>query len=311
MRGHELLIAVWLPCTAAASICHGVETLVTADVVRDKKVTTIPKCHFNDEAAVSEASEDKEGFLVHEVDSPYQKGKTQVYVLTPDRMDNGRQYPVVYVLPVEPGDGTQHGDGLVEIKKLDVHNKFGVIAVMPTFSDWPWYCDHPTDPGIRQETYFVKVVVPLIERTYPVLPAPAGRLLLGFSKSGLGAFTLLLRHPDFFGRAAAWDAPLKMAEPNLVFGTQENFDNYRVSTLLENGAAKLKTHGRLAMIGYSRSAKYRPHHQAIHDQMTRLGIPHDYRDVLHEEHDWRSGWLEDAVKFLVVGQDESPAVAVD
>ena len=30
-----------------ASICHGVEILATADVIRDKKVTTIPKCRFD------------------------------------------------------------------------------------------------------------------------------------------------------------------------------------------------------------------------------------------------------------------------
>ena len=30
-----------------ASICHGVEILATADVIRDRKVTTIPKCRFD------------------------------------------------------------------------------------------------------------------------------------------------------------------------------------------------------------------------------------------------------------------------
>ena len=329
-----------------ASICHGVEILATADVIRGKKVTTIPKCRFDVEAVgavyVSDpvvrsgnllcargkkdlspwlkqfvemieeslpekvgkassagAAKDKDGFVVHEVDSPYQKGKTQICVLAPDRMEKDKQYRVVYVLPVEPGNGTEHGNGLVEIKKLDLHNRFGIIFVMPTFSDWPWYCDHPTDPMVRQETYFVEVVVRFIEKTYPSLSTQEGRLLLGFSKSGLGAFTLLLRHPDFFGRAAAWDAPLKMAKPNQIFATQENFDKYQVSTLLTKEATKLKTHSRLAIIGYSKFAKYRPHHQAIHEQMARLDIPHKYQDVCHGKHDWRSGWLEDAVRFLV------------
>ncbi|MBD3378470.1 hypothetical protein GF406_25810 [candidate division KSB1 bacterium] len=30
-----------------AFICHGEEILATADVIRDKKVTTIPKCRFD------------------------------------------------------------------------------------------------------------------------------------------------------------------------------------------------------------------------------------------------------------------------
>jgi hypothetical protein len=59
-----------------------------------------------------------------------------------------------------------------------------------------------------------------------------GLLLLGFSKSGWGAlFSLLLRHPDVFGKAAAWDAPLVMDSPGRhgngdIFGTPENFEKY-------------------------------------------------------------------------------------
>jgi S-formylglutathione hydrolase FrmB len=254
----------------------------------------------SNKAIVSKATRDRDGFLVHEVESPHQKGKTQVYVLTPDNMEAGKKYPVVYVLPVEPGNGTKWGNGLVEIKKLDLHNKLGIIFVMPTFSDWPWYCDHPTNPQLEQEAYFLEVVA-LIEAAYPVQRGRAGRLLLGFSKSGWGAFSLLLRHPDVFDRAAAWDAPLNMAAPNQfgmgpIFGTQENFEKYRISSLLTKQAEELKPRSRLAMVGYS---NFRSHHQAIHEQMTRLGIPHEYADVRQGTHDWRSGWLSDAVKFLV------------
>jgi hypothetical protein len=100
--------------------------------------------------------------------------------------------------------------------------------VAPTFSHLPWYADHPTDKEIRQETYLLRVVLPLVERTYPVQSQLEGRLLIGFSKSGFGAWTLLLRHPEVFGRAAAWDAPLMMDRlgkygTDGVFGTPENF----------------------------------------------------------------------------------------
>ena len=43
----------------------------------------------------------------------------------------------------------------------------------------PWYADHPTDVGIRQESYFLKVVLPFVERTYPARTERDGRLLLG------------------------------------------------------------------------------------------------------------------------------------
>ena len=252
---------------------------------------------------VSQATKDKDGFFVHEVESPYQKGKTQIFVLTPDMMDDGKKYPVVYVLPVEPGHGTRWGDALLEIKKLDLHNKLGIIFVMPTFSDWPWYCDHPTNPVLRQETYFLKVVVAFIEKTYPVSPGQPGRLLLGFSKSGWGPFHIAAAASRLLwpGRGMRMRFPLNVAMPNQfgmgpIFGTPVNFEKYQISSLLTSHAAKLKTSSRLAIIGYDR---FRPHHQAIHEQMVRLDIPHEYRDVRQGKHDWRSGWLEDAVKFLV------------
>ena len=109
-----------------------------------------------------------------------------------------------------------------------------IIFVFPTFSDLPWYADHPTNPAIRQEMYFMKVVVPFVEASYP---ASDERLLLGFSKSGWGAWALLLRHPDVFRRAAAWDAPLMMEQVGKygtsgIFGTQKNFEQYRPADLL-------------------------------------------------------------------------------
>jgi enterochelin esterase-like enzyme len=77
-----------------------------------------------------------------------------------------------------------------------------------------------------------------VERTYPARAAAGGRLLLGFSKSGWGAWTLLLRHPERFAKAAAWDAPLMLDAPGKygsgpIFGTPENFERYRLTRLVE------------------------------------------------------------------------------
>ena len=54
----------------------------------------------------------------------------------------------------------------------------------PSFSHLPWFADHPTNAKIAQESYLLQ----------DILPRLSGRiLLLGFSKSGNGAVTLLLR----------------------------------------------------------------------------------------------------------------------
>jgi len=250
---------------------------------------------------ILEATKDKNGFLVHRVRSEYQSGPTQIKVLLPDPLDQGKRYAVLYVLPVEAGDGTRWGDGLVEVKKHNLHNRHRLICVLPTFSHLPWYADHPTDPGIRQESYFLKVVVPLVESRYPAVAEPEGRLLLGFSKSGWGAFSLLLRNPHLFGKAAAWDAPLREDRPGRfgmgpIFGTDENFQRYRISTLLETQADQLRPKCRLVLTGYD---NFRTHHVETHEQLVALSIPHVYRDGPRRNHEWHSGWLPEAVDLLL------------
>ncbi len=62
--------------------------------------------------------------------------------------------------------------------------------------------------------------------------------LIGFSKSGIGAQDLILKHPDLFQLAASWDFPADMASYDEYvrsansYGTDANFQaNYRLNTL--------------------------------------------------------------------------------
>ena len=197
---------------------------------------------------VSAGEKDGHGFLIHQVTSPFQSGQTKIRVLLPSTLTAGERYRVLYVLPVEAQDENRYGDGLLECLQAEVHDRYHVICVAPTFSDLPWYADHPTDTRLRQETYFLCVVVPFVEKTYPALLEPRGRTLVGFSKSGWGAVSLLVRHLELFGRAAAWDAPLMLEQPNQygmgpIFGTQENFENYQITRLLETHASAAAARG--------------------------------------------------------------------
>ncbi len=252
------------------------------------------------EVKVAPAEKTSRGVLVHEVTSPYQAGRTAIHVLLPDRIDPDRRLAVLYVLPVEAGEGKRWGDALAEVLQHDLHNRHQLICVYPTFSHLPWYADHPHDVQIRQETYLLTAVLPFVEKTYPARAGRSGRLLVGFSKSGWGAFSLLLRHPDVFSRAAAWDAPLMQARPDRfgmgpIFGTPENFAHYQITKLLRCRADDFRGEPRLIHLGYD---NFRDHHLSLEALLREERIAHIFRDGPHRRHAWESGWLPEAVELL-------------
>lgn len=249
---------------------------------------------------ISAATPAGEGLRSHRVQSSRQAGETAIHVLLPDDSEPPTGNRILYVLPVEPIDGHYCGDALGEIRNLDLHNRYGLVCVKPTFSHPPWYANHPADPAIQQETYLLEEVVPFVDETYGQSTQTPERLLVGFSKSGWGALTLLLRHPEVFARAAAFDGPLAWQSPDRygmaeVFDTQSNFDEYCIVELLNRSAAQLGGEPRIFITGFS---EFRGHHQFLHFHMQKLGIPHEFADGPSRAHRWDSGWLTDAVAFL-------------
>ncbi len=241
------------------------------------------------EPNVSPAVRDVSGLMVHRVESPYQSGPTLLRVLVPEAVPAGKKLPVVYVLPVEAGEESKYGDGLAAIRAANLHEAFPAYYVAPSFSQLPWYADHPKDPRIRQESHFLKVVVPFVSRTY----SDSKPVLLGFSKSGYGAWSLHLRNPGLFAKAVAWDAPLMMDRPGLygsgpIFGNQANFERYEIFRMLRNGKA---TSG-LIHLGQS---NFGPEHRRT--ELLLRGVPHTYRSGPRRPHRWDSGWLTEAIEL--------------
>ena len=248
------------------------------------------------------------------VTSPFQQGPNHVEVLMPERYDRTERHRVLYVLPVEPGIGGRYGDGMLEVKKIDAHNRHGLICVAPAFDSVPWSMDHATDPQRRHEAYLLQVVIPMIDRMYSTAAAAKGRLLLGFSKSGWGAFTLMLRNPDVFGYAASWDAPLMLQEQDWenwgisqAAGTVENFQKYQPVRLLRARAEQFRDHARFALLGHKDFGTHggssytgaNAHTIGTHELMESLEIRHVYNNEVIVKHAWNTGWVEPAVAALV------------
>lgn len=251
------------------------------------------------------------GFRKHQIWSPYQAGKTRLRILLPDDFDLRKKYRVLYVLPVHEDGVDKHGDGLVEIKKLGYHNQHQLICVAPGYTSKPWYADHDLNPKKQDESHLLKTVIPFIEKRYPVRTDFRGRLLIGFSKSGWGATSLLLRNPDVFYRAAAWDTgilvdtgPIAEAERAKriarEWGSPENFAAYRLSRLIKHRARKLGDEVRLFY--FCTDGKRALGSAEIHRLLVENKIPHRYVMEPHRDHRWDSGWIPEAIAFLMDGK---------
>ena len=239
---------------------------------------------------------------VHSLRSPRQAGETTVRIFLPDNSDSPAPPRLLLVLPVEAGTENRWGDPAAEVRRIDLANRYNLVVAIPTFSALPWYADHPTDKRLRQESYLLDDVLPLIDRHHGTQSSAGTTMVVGFSKSGWGAWSLLLRHPSIFARAAAWDAPLMQRKPDQygmgpIFGNQANFNRYLVSDLVKRQAKLLRGHKRLVLTGYFQS--FRAHHVAMHRLLTELEVPHTYRDGPKRDHHWESGWLDEAVGLLI------------
>lgn len=243
-------------------------------------------------------------YLQYTVRSDRQMFETTIRILEPDRPEQVERPRIVYVLPSCPELSHRSGDGLDQILTYDLHNRYGLVAVAPTFSDWPWMTDVPDQQTLRQVLYFLEDVVGFVDGLYPGLP----RLLIGYSKGGSAALQLLLRYPDLFRAAAAFDSPIMKEQPDqwempYFWPNAHHFQHFAIPNLLRTRGKLLGDSPRIALFGYGNFGKNAPdwtydHLGAGHTLMNELGIPHFYSNDTRREHRWDSGWLPDAVDAL-------------
>jgi hypothetical protein len=259
----------------------------------------LPVLKKTEELSIERIENDSNGAVQFTISSSFQKAKTRLRILYPDGVNQSKPLKQIYTLPVQPGEGGIWGDPLQVIKSGNLHHQLHILAICPSFSDWPWYADHPEDRTIRQESYFIHVILPLVDELYP--GSQTERVLLGFSKSGVGAFSLLLRHADLFTCAGAWDAPLMKEKPDefemeQIYGAQANFEQYQFSRLLLKNKVGFTSIPRFVLAGYD---VFKDHIEEAHKMMISQAIPHLYQNNQRRAHRWDSGWFEWMLSSLV------------
>ena len=245
-------------------------------------------------------STDASGVQTYQVTSPDNgPGPQDMRVLQPSNPAPGVPHNFVYVLPIAPGDD----GGLEVIQSLNLQNQYNLTVIEPSFSINPWYADNPLDANLQEDTFMAMDLQPWVKANLSTTGSEQ-HWLIGFSKSGIGGETLILRHPDKFTLAASWDFPADMSaydqygtNSSASYGTDANFQaNYRLTAaFLAAHAAPFKTNNRIWIGGYQLFQQDVADYDAL---LTAQGIQHTTETPTAMAHAWDSGWVSIALSGL-------------
>jgi len=137
-------------------------------------------------------------------------GKTLPYnvILPPDyRTARATRYPVLYLLHGLMGHYT---DWVTKTNVADYAAQYRMIVVTPEGNDG-WYTDSATVPSDKYESYFMKELIPDVQKRYRTIETRYGRAVAGLSMGGYGAVKFGLKYPESFVFAASMSGLLTIA----------------------------------------------------------------------------------------------------
>lgn len=135
-------------------------------------------------------------------------GKTLPYnvVLPPDyRASRVTRYPVVYLMHGLTG---HYSDWLTRSNVADYASKYRMIVVMPEGND-AWYTDSATAANDKYESYFIRELLPDVQKRYRTIESRYGRGVAGLSMGGYGALKFGLKYPATFAFAGSMSGALR------------------------------------------------------------------------------------------------------
>lgn len=250
------------------------------------------------------------GIVIHHVESEFQSGGQQIHVLVPNNYGySDSEHRVLYVLPVEKSGGCRRGYPLDVLRHMDAHNRYGLLIVFMTIEEEPWFVDHAVDRKVHQASYLHEFVVPYVDRNYRTVRDPDSRFLIGFSKSGWGAYSLIFLRQDMYGFAAAWDAPFLVDrfiyEMEAAIGTTAQLTSCRPDLAVRSLHSSFRDQSRLVLAGENSFGNLVPppvgdsHVIEMHRVLQKEGIQHTYLEEIGCPHTFNRAWMEPTLSALM------------
>jgi len=230
-------------------------------------------------------------------------------VLPPSNPAAGVRHNFLFMLPVEPNQGTSFGDAIATAAAASAQNQYNLTIIEPSFPADPWYADNPADASMQYESFMTTQLLPWVKANLSITGTEQS-WLIGFSKSGIGGQDLLLKHPDLFSVGAFWDFPAAMtsyagADPYgtvggnsaVNYGTNSNFQsNYQLSSSFLNAhKTPFTSANRIWIGGYS---AFQQDMASYNSLLTQVGIKHTTETPTPTSHAWDSGWVPQALAAL-------------
>ncbi|RPI03362.1 MAG: esterase family protein, partial [Calditrichaeota bacterium] len=213
-------------------------------------------------------------------------GEKLFRIFVPENRRGEFTFPVLYVL-----HGVLcHSEAWPDQTQIeDLAEQYEMILVFPDGGN-SWYIDSPLKPDMQYESYIIKELIPLIERSFPAKSGKYARAIMGASMGGHGAMTLTAKYPEMFCSASSFFGILKLTDEidiksNLVgpFLTEllgpykKNKKLWQANSAYEL-AGKLKNSGVHIFLdcGSHDVTPAMQNNLDYHDRLVELGIPHTW-----------------------------------
>jgi len=241
--------------------------------------------------------------------------------LPSDYYTSERAYPITYLLHGH-GDADDGWIQFGEVNRLaDDAIKAGKIPpmIIVTPDGFGSFYINAADGSFNYEDFFIKELIPHIEKTYKVKAEKRFRGIAGLSMGGYGSLLYALKYPNLFAAAAPLSAAIWTPD-QIKEMSKSQFDGYFINSIGKNllGAERLtptwlansplgliekKSKEELSAVRYwidcGDDDFLTIGNAQLHIALTNKNVPHEFRvrDGAHNWTYWRTGII-DALAFI-------------
>ncbi len=233
--------------------------------------------------------------------SSVMKKNIKSVVIVPEHYEDGKAFPVVYLLH---GYSDTYSKWIRTVPAIkDQSDKLKMIIVCPDGNFDSWYFDSPVDPKAQFESFITKELLPDIDKRYKTVKDRKGRAITGLSMGGHGALYLAIKHQDLFAAAGSMSGGVDFRPFPNNWGIKEKLGAYNeyparwsANTVIE--MTHLIIPGQLALIiDCGKDDFFYKVNVALHEKLLYQNVSHDFISR-PGEHNW--GYWANSITFQLL-----------